>query len=79
MCVTAVCPSRIAKKLQVEQLDKLEQYTTPATEGVTAEDGELGELSQQFYQAAVQVCVCLCVYVVYVWLKYPDKVITDLA
>lgn len=39
---------------EVEQLDKLEQYTTPATEGVTAEDGELGELSQKFYQAAVQ-------------------------
>lgn len=45
----------------MEQLDKLDQYTTPATEGVTAEDGELGELSQKFYQAAVQVCVCVYV------------------
>ncbi|KTF95033.1 hypothetical protein cypCar_00019287 [Cyprinus carpio] len=34
---------------EVEQLDKLEQYT----EGDQA-DGELGELSQRFYQAAVQ-------------------------
>ncbi|XP_032378642.1 lon protease homolog 2, peroxisomal isoform X2 [Etheostoma spectabile] len=39
---------------EVQQLDKLEQYTTPATEGVPAEEGELGELSHQFYQAAVQ-------------------------
>lgn len=45
----------------MEQLDKLDQYTTPATEGATAEDGELGELSKKFYQAAVQVCVCVCV------------------
>lgn len=37
-------------------MDKLEQYTTSTTEGATAEDGELGELSQKFYQAAVQVC-----------------------
>ncbi len=35
---------------EVEQLDKLEQYT----EGAQA-DGELGELSQRFYQAALQV------------------------
>ncbi len=35
---------------EVEQLDKLEQYT----EGDQA-DGELGELSQRFYQAALQV------------------------
>lgn len=41
----------------MEQLDKLDQYTTSATEGATAGDGELGELSQKFYQAAVQVCV----------------------
>ncbi|KAM7396172.1 hypothetical protein PAMP_019234 [Pampus punctatissimus] len=39
---------------EVEQLDKLEQYTTPATDGVTAEHGELGELSQKFYQSAIQ-------------------------
>lgn len=42
-------------------MDKLEQYMTSATDGVTAEDGELGELSQKFYQAAVQVCVCVCI------------------
>lgn len=56
----------IWKTFQVEQLDKLEQYMTPASEGVTAEDVELGKLSHKFYQAAVQVCVCegvLCVYV----------------
>ncbi|XP_010787718.1 lon protease homolog 2, peroxisomal isoform X1 [Notothenia coriiceps] len=41
-------------KTKVEQLDKLEQYMTPASEGVTAEDGELGKLSHKFYQAAVQ-------------------------
>ncbi len=46
---------------EVEQLDKLEQYT----EGDQA-DGELGELSQRFYQAAVLVSsngTCVCVYV----------------
>lgn len=48
-------------KLQVEQLDKLENYVTPSKEGATAEDGELGELSQKFYTTAVQVCVCVCV------------------
>ena len=44
-------------------MDKLEQYMTPATEGVSADDRELGELSQKFYQAAVQVClyVFVCV------------------
>ncbi|XP_035013172.2 lon protease homolog 2, peroxisomal [Hippoglossus stenolepis] len=39
---------------EVEQLDKLEQYTTPAPQGVTTDDGELGELSEKFYQTAVQ-------------------------
>ncbi|XP_031730243.1 lon protease homolog 2, peroxisomal isoform X1 [Anarrhichthys ocellatus] len=39
---------------EVEQLDKLEQYTTPVTEGATAKGGELGELSHKFYQAAIQ-------------------------
>ncbi|XP_053282450.1 lon protease homolog 2, peroxisomal [Pleuronectes platessa] len=39
---------------EVEQLDKLEQYTTPASQGVTTDDGELGELSEKFYQTAVQ-------------------------
>lgn len=42
---------------QVEQLDKLGQYTNLATEAIAAEDGELGELSNKFYQAAVQVGV----------------------
>lgn len=59
-------------KLQVEQLDKLEQYTTPAGEGITAEDGELGELSQKFYQAAIQVGLC-CVSLDY-WNKITDLV-----
>ncbi|XP_071403577.1 lon protease homolog 2, peroxisomal [Centroberyx affinis] len=62
LLITGVCRFRVSALLkerpfplaEVEQLDKLEQYTTPATEGVTAEDGELGELSQRFYQAAVQ-------------------------
>lgn len=49
----------------MEQLDKLEQYTS-AAEGAAAEDGELGELSQKFYQAAVQVCYAtLLHYMVY--------------
>ncbi|XP_070687319.1 lon protease homolog 2, peroxisomal [Pempheris klunzingeri] len=62
LLITGLCRFSVSSLLkerpfvlaEVEQLDKLEQYTTPATEGVTAEDGELGELSQQFYQAAVQ-------------------------
>lgn len=52
--VTSLLKERPFVLAEVEQLDKLEQYTTPATEGVTAEDGELGELSQKFYQAALQ-------------------------
>lgn len=36
-------------------MDKLEQYTTPATGGINSDDGELGELSEKFYQAALQV------------------------
>ncbi|XP_040018958.2 lon protease homolog 2, peroxisomal-like isoform X1 [Gasterosteus aculeatus] len=39
---------------EVEQLDKLEHYTTPITEGASSSEGELGELSIKFYQAAVQ-------------------------
>ncbi|XP_022605645.1 lon protease homolog 2, peroxisomal [Seriola dumerili] len=62
LLITGLCRFRVSSLLkerpfvlaEVEQLDKLEQYTTPATEGVTAGDGELGELSQKFYQAAVQ-------------------------
>ncbi|KAM4618907.1 lon protease homolog 2, peroxisomal [Polymixia lowei] len=62
LLITGLCRFRVSGLLkespfplaEVEQLDKLEQYTSPATEGATAEDGELGELSQRFYQAAVQ-------------------------
>uniref|UniRef100_UPI0037E8E62F lon protease homolog 2, peroxisomal n=1 Tax=Semicossyphus pulcher TaxID=241346 RepID=UPI0037E8E62F len=52
--VTSLLKERPFVLAEVEQLDKLEQYTTPASESVTAEDGELGELSQKFYHAAVQ-------------------------
>ncbi|XP_038561657.1 lon protease homolog 2, peroxisomal [Micropterus salmoides] len=62
LLITGLCRFRVSSLLkerpfvlaEVEQLDRLDQYTTPATEGVTAEDGELGELSQKFYQTAVQ-------------------------
>uniref|UniRef100_A0A673N7B7 Lon peptidase 2, peroxisomal n=1 Tax=Sinocyclocheilus rhinocerous TaxID=307959 RepID=A0A673N7B7_9TELE len=58
LLITGLCRFRVTQLLrekpfpvaEVEQLDKLEQYT----EGDQA-DGELGELSQRFYQAAVQV------------------------
>ncbi|XP_052387006.1 lon protease homolog 2, peroxisomal isoform X2 [Carassius gibelio] len=57
LLITGLCRFRVSQLLrekpfpvaEVEQLDKLEQYT----EGDQA-DGELGELSQRFYQAAVQ-------------------------
>ncbi|XP_056334384.1 lon protease homolog 2, peroxisomal [Danio aesculapii] len=57
LLITGLCRFRVSQLLrerpfpvaEVEQLDKLEQYT----EGDPA-DGELGELSQRFYQAAVQ-------------------------
>ncbi|XP_074534344.1 lon protease homolog 2, peroxisomal [Halichoeres trimaculatus] len=52
--VTSLLKERPFVLAEVEQLDKLEQYTTPVSEGVTAEDGELGELTQKFYHAAVQ-------------------------
>ncbi|XP_034032854.1 lon protease homolog 2, peroxisomal [Thalassophryne amazonica] len=62
LLITGLCRLRVVGLLkerpfvfaEVEQLDKLEQYTSTAAEGITAEDGELGELSQNFYQAAVQ-------------------------
>ncbi|KAK5620757.1 Lon protease-like protein 2 [Crenichthys baileyi] len=63
LLITGLCRFRVSNLLkerpfvlaEVLQLDKLEQYTTSAAEGVTdGEDGELGELSQKFYQAAVQ-------------------------
>ncbi|KAI2653518.1 hypothetical protein H4Q32_013796 [Labeo rohita] len=57
LLITGLCRFRVTQLLrerpfpvaEVEQLDKLEQYT----EGDQA-DGELGELSKRFYQAAVQ-------------------------
>uniref|UniRef100_A0A8D3DHC7 Lon protease homolog 2, peroxisomal n=1 Tax=Scophthalmus maximus TaxID=52904 RepID=A0A8D3DHC7_SCOMX len=62
LLITGLCRFSVSSLLkerpfvlaEVEQLDKLEQYTTPATQGVTAADGELGELSEKFYQTAVQ-------------------------
>uniref|UniRef100_A0A3B5A5V8 Lon protease homolog n=1 Tax=Stegastes partitus TaxID=144197 RepID=A0A3B5A5V8_9TELE len=62
LLITGLCRFSVSSLLkerpfilaEVEQLDKLEQYTTPATNDASAEDGELGELSQKFYQAAVQ-------------------------
>uniref|UniRef100_A0A671VKI8 Lon peptidase 2, peroxisomal n=1 Tax=Sparus aurata TaxID=8175 RepID=A0A671VKI8_SPAAU len=62
LLITGLCRFRVSSLLkerpfvlaEVEQLDKLDQYTTPATEGAAAEDEELGELSKKFYQAAVQ-------------------------
>lgn len=58
LLITGLCRFRVTQLVrerpfplaEVEQLDKLEQYT----EGFQA-DNELGELSQRFYQAAVQV------------------------
>uniref|UniRef100_A0A672HY68 Lon peptidase 2, peroxisomal n=1 Tax=Salarias fasciatus TaxID=181472 RepID=A0A672HY68_SALFA len=63
LLITGLCRFRVSSLLkerpfvlaEVEQLDKLEQYTTPAAPGPPADDGELGELSHKFYQAAVQV------------------------
>ncbi|XP_030620723.1 lon protease homolog 2, peroxisomal isoform X1 [Chanos chanos] len=57
LLITGLCRFRVAQMLkerpfvvaEVEQLDKLEQYT----EGQEL-DGELGELAQRFYQDAVQ-------------------------
>ncbi|KAJ0069581.1 hypothetical protein NL108_010401, partial [Boleophthalmus pectinirostris] len=49
--VSSVLKDRPFVLAEVEQLDKLEQYTSPASEG---EDGEIGELSQKFHQAAIQ-------------------------
>ncbi|XP_029952749.1 lon protease homolog 2, peroxisomal [Salarias fasciatus] len=62
LLITGLCRFRVSSLLkerpfvlaEVEQLDKLEQYTTPAAPGPPADDGELGELSHKFYQAAVQ-------------------------
>lgn len=66
LLITGLCRFRVAQLLkegpfpvaEVEQLDKLEQYTSPEEMSEAAgPEGELGELSQRFYQAAVQVGV----------------------
>uniref|UniRef100_A0A4W5PC60 Lon protease homolog 2, peroxisomal n=1 Tax=Hucho hucho TaxID=62062 RepID=A0A4W5PC60_9TELE len=63
LLITGLCRFRVAQLLkeepfpvaEVEQLDKLEQYTSPEEMSEAAgPEGELGELSQRFYQAAVQ-------------------------
>ncbi|XP_056273053.1 lon protease homolog 2, peroxisomal [Pseudoliparis swirei] len=62
LLITGLCRFRVSSLLkerpfvlaEVEQLDKLEHYITPVTERATAEDGDLGELSYNFYQAAVK-------------------------
>lgn len=62
LLITGLCRFSVSSLLkerpfvlaEVAQLDKLEQFTNPATKGVTGEDGELGELSQKFYQAAIK-------------------------
>lgn len=51
--VSSVLKERPFVLAEVEQLDKLEQYTGPTAES-GAEDRELGELSQKFYQTAIQ-------------------------
>nr|XP_057944134.1 lon protease homolog 2, peroxisomal isoform X3 [Doryrhamphus excisus] len=61
LLITGLCRFSVSSLLtdrpfalaEVEQLDKLEHYTTPAG-GATAEDGDLQELSQKFYQVALQ-------------------------
>ncbi|KAJ7998197.1 hypothetical protein DPEC_G00220090 [Dallia pectoralis] len=60
LLITGLCRFRVAQLLkeapfplaEVEQLDKLEQYTNMSE--AAAPEGELGELSERFYQAAVQ-------------------------
>nr|XP_020460032.1 lon protease homolog 2, peroxisomal [Monopterus albus] len=62
LLITGLCRFSVSSLLkerpfvlaEVEQLDKLEQYSTPAREDVISDNEELGQLSQKFYQAAVQ-------------------------
>ncbi|XP_077567753.1 lon protease homolog 2, peroxisomal [Stigmatopora nigra] len=62
LLITGLCRFSVSSLLterpfilaEVEQLDKLEHFTNLTPEGVEAEDGELQELSQQFYQTALQ-------------------------
>ncbi|KAK0134909.1 Lon protease 2, peroxisomal [Merluccius polli] len=62
LLITGLCRFRVAGLLkerpfplaEVEQLDKLEQYTPSFNQEETGGDAELGALSQKFYQAALQ-------------------------
>ncbi|XP_068595458.1 lon protease homolog 2, peroxisomal [Brachionichthys hirsutus] len=62
LLIAGVCRFRVSSLLkerpfvlaEVEQLDKLDGYTSPPTEGMAAEDAALGELSKKFYQSVVQ-------------------------
>lgn len=55
MCVGMLTLLNVVSS-QVEQLDKLEQYPPSISqEGPGGGDGELGALSQEFYQTALQV------------------------
>ncbi|KAJ8281198.1 hypothetical protein GJAV_G00064620 [Gymnothorax javanicus] len=62
LLITGLCRFRVAQLLKerpfliadVEQLDKLEQYAGADASDLADADGELGELSQRFYQVAVQ-------------------------
>ncbi|KAJ8271926.1 hypothetical protein COCON_G00107850 [Conger conger] len=64
LLITGLCRFRVTQLLkerpfpvgEVEQLDNLEQYASADAADAVAADagGELGELSQRFYQAAVQ-------------------------
>ncbi|CAL8357464.1 unnamed protein product [Lota lota] len=62
LLITGLCRFRVCGLLkerpfplaEVEQLDKLEQYTPSFSQEETEGDGELGALSQEFYQAALQ-------------------------
>ncbi|KAG7281571.1 hypothetical protein CRUP_007605, partial [Coryphaenoides rupestris] len=63
LLITGLCRFRVSALLkerpfvlaEVEQLDKLEQYPPSISqEGLGGGDGELGALSQEFYQTALQ-------------------------
>uniref|UniRef100_A0A669DRZ8 Lon peptidase 2, peroxisomal n=1 Tax=Oreochromis niloticus TaxID=8128 RepID=A0A669DRZ8_ORENI len=63
LLITGLCRFSVSSLLkerpfvlaEVKQLDQLERYTTPQRDATATDDGELGELSEKFYQAAVQV------------------------
>ncbi|XP_006797456.1 lon protease homolog 2, peroxisomal isoform X1 [Neolamprologus brichardi] len=62
LLITGLCRFSVSSLLkerpfvlaEVKQLDQLERYTTPQRDATATDDGELGELSEKFYQAAVQ-------------------------